>query len=265
MAADEKRAPGGHYSGRNPIPNIQRFIESLDSDKRNRDREIEKQLQATRTNLDVVDHKEEKPSAANNNRKTVTDPTTGNQVQIENVDKDFMKAVENPMLSVPNANLGKETTVKTDKSQSGQEYSRNQDITAPPDPIYPGSTSDVPIHGEKTNILFHPTPSVSYEPMYTAIENRASVLCISVLVAIVVLGKMFGGALYGLIPLGMCISSGVFLWMKEVVRSGREIEWSSEQQRGETVRHISKCLETRRSFSYSTRPPQTSFPNQSNG
>lgn len=126
--------------------------------------------------------------------------------------------------------------MKTDKTQSGKEYAHNQDITAPPDPIAPGSTSDVPINGEKTNILFHPTPSVSYEPMYHILETRASVLAVSVFLAMVVLGKMFGGALYGLIPLGMCISSGIFLWMKEVVRSGREIEWSSEQERGETVR-----------------------------
>jgi hypothetical protein len=48
---------------------------------------------------------------------------------------------------------------------------------------------------------------------------------------------MFGGALYGLIPLAMCISSGIFLWMKEVIQSGREIEWSSEQERGEAVRN----------------------------
>jgi hypothetical protein len=74
--------------------------------------------------------------------------------------------------------------------------------------------------------------------MYAALETRASVLSVSVLVAIVVLGKMFGGALYGLIPLGMCISSGIFLWMKEVIRSGREVEWSSEQERGEVVRFL---------------------------
>lgn len=46
---------------------------------------------------------------------------------------------------------------------------------------------------------------------------------------------MFGGALKGLIPLGMCIASAVWLWMKEAVRSGREVEWSSEQSRGETA------------------------------
>lgn len=119
-------------------------------------------------------------------------------------------------------------SVRTDKMQSGEEYKHNQDITAPPDPVVPGSTSDVPI-------LFHPTPSVSYEPMYAALETLASILSITVLITIIVLGKLFGGALYGLIPLRMCIASGIFLWMKEVVRSGREIEWSSEQERGEVV------------------------------
>ena len=146
-----------------------------------------------------------------------------------------MRAVEDPQLSVPNANLGKNTTVKTDPAQSNPEYKRNQDITAPPDPVAEGSTSDVPIHGEKTNILFHPTPSVSYEPMYATLETRASGLCVGVTVAIILIGKMFGGSLLGLIPLAGCIASGIWLWMKEVIRSGREVEWSSEQTRGETV------------------------------
>lgn len=99
---------------------------------------------------------------------------------------------------------------------SGEEYRHTQDITAPPDPIAEGTTSDVPIHGEKTNILFHPTPSVSYEPTFQALEKRAGILCIAILVSTVVVGKMFGGALKGLLPLGMCLSSGVWLWMKEV-------------------------------------------------
>lgn len=140
-------------------------------------------------------------------------------------------------MSVPNANIGRQTTAKTEATQSGEEYRKNQDITAPPDPVEPGSTSDVPIHGEKTNILFHPTPSISYEPLYEALEKKATILTAGILVAIVVLGKMFGGALYGLIPLGMCASSGVFLWMKEVIKSGREHEWESEKTRGQTVRH----------------------------
>lgn len=138
-------------------------------------------------------------------------------------------------LSIPNANLGKKTTIKTEASQSGEEYRKNQDITAPPDPVATGATSDVPIHGEKTNVLFHPTPSVSYEPMFAIIEQRATVLCFGVFFAIIFVGKFFGGRLLGLIPLGMCVGSGIFLWMKDLVRRGRDIEWSSEQKRGETA------------------------------
>jgi hypothetical protein len=126
--------------------------------------------------------------------------------------------------------------MQTSKDQFDGEYSKAQDITAPPDPIYPGSTSDVPIHGEKTNILFHPTPSISYEPMFRQLQKRTEIFCIGVLAAIIILGKMFNGRLYGLIPLGICVSSGIYLWMKAIVRSGREHEWSSEQERGETVR-----------------------------
>ena len=84
-------------------------------------------------------------------------------------------------------------------------------------------------------MLFHPTPSVSYEPTFKRLEQRATILCVGILVGTIVVGKMFGGALKGLIPLAICLSSGVFLWMKEVVRSGREVEWDSEQTRGQMV------------------------------
>ena len=73
--------------------------------------------------------------------------------------------------------------VKTDASQKNPEYKEKQDITAPPDPVAAGSTSDVPIHGEKTNILFHPTPSVSYEPTFAKLERQAGAVCLSVFIA----------------------------------------------------------------------------------
>ncbi|TVY91336.1 Meiotically up-regulated protein [Lachnellula willkommii] len=221
MSNGHKKGPGGHYSATNPIPNIQRFVESLDQDKKGRDAKLDEQY-----------HNQGKPKGDAGSREFVTDPTTGKEVEIEDVNAEFMKAADNPQLSVPNANVNKDTPVKTEATQSGEEYRNNQDITAPPDPVEPGSTSDVPIHGEKTNILFHPTPSVSYEPMYVALEKRTTILCAGILIAIVILGKMFGGALYGLIPLGMCVSSGVFLSMKELLRHGRETEWESEKDRG---------------------------------
>jgi Ca2+-dependent lipid-binding protein len=230
--ADQQQMTGKPWSATNKIPNIKQFVAKLDKDKADRDRQIDQSTQQNGADPSIVAHKNEVQTKKG---KIVTDPTTGNQVEIEDVGEDFMKAVKDPMLSVPNANLGRPTTVKTEATQSGEEYKHNQDVTAPPDPVADGSTSDVPIHGEKTNILFHPTPSISYEPMFASLETRANALCIAILLAVVILGKMFGGSLKGLIPLGMCLASGVFLWMKEVVRSGREMEWSSEQSRGETA------------------------------
>jgi hypothetical protein len=77
---------------------------------------------------------------------------------------------------------------------------------------------------KKTNILFHLTPSVSYESMYVQLEKRTYILYGRVLLSIVVLGKLFGGTLHGLVPLGLCVSSDIFLWMRELVTKGKSHE-----------------------------------------
>jgi Ca2+-dependent lipid-binding protein len=123
-------------------------------------------------------------------------------------------------MSVPNENLGKPATIATSSKQSGEEYRYAQDVTAPPDPVQEGATSDVPIRSEKTSVVFYKTPSVSYEPMFAILEQRSNVLCAGIFCAI---------------PLGFCVASGVFLWTKDLIRQGRDLEWSSEQDRGETA------------------------------
>ncbi|KAJ6205890.1 hypothetical protein PSV09DRAFT_1216830, partial [Bipolaris maydis] len=227
----QQHAPGGHYSGHNPIPTVKQFVENLDKDKRGRDKRIDEE--ATQKQGPPATESKLPEKQLKGTEKRVTDPTTGREVVIADVSKDMISEVENPHIVVPNANLNKETPIKTDPSQSLQDYKYNQDVTAPPDPVAQGTTTDVPIHGEKTNVLFHPTPSVSYEPMFRALEARANVLCAGILVGTVVVGKIFGGALKGLIPLAMCLASAVYLWVKEVIRSGRELEWDSEQVRGQ--------------------------------
>ncbi len=74
--------------------------------------------------------------------------------------------------------------------------------------------------------------------MYEALEQKTLILSTGVLIAIVALGKLFGGALYGLIPLRMCVASDIYFWMKELVRKGREQEWQSEKDCGQTVRDL---------------------------
>ncbi|WPH03183.1 meiotically up-regulated protein [Acrodontium crateriforme] len=238
MADDEhlqqQTAPTGHYSGRNKIPTVNELLAKLDKDKKERDRQIDEQRNSSpQTNEGVKDHVNEVKAKAG--QKSVTDPVTGNQVIIEDVNKEMMNQVENPTLSVPNANLGKETTHKTEATQKNPEYKQKQDITAPPDPIAEGSTSDVPIRGEKTNILFHPTPSISYEPMFNRMEERGMWLVVGTFFGIIILGRTFGGRWIGILPLAACVSSGIWLWIKELIRSGREVEWESEKERGKTA------------------------------
>lgn len=80
--------------------------------------------------------------------------------------------------------------------------------------------------------------------MFEELETRAGQLCIGTALAIIFLGKFFGGSLWGLVPLALCISCGVFLWAKDVVQKGLQMEWSSEQLRGETV----SCSQCRRAI-----------------
>ena len=150
MAQQQKS--GKPWSGANPIPNIKQFVEGLDKDKASRDRQIDSRDQAQLET--VTDHKNE-PSSQGKKGKVVTDPTTGNDVVIENVGRDFMKSVKDPQLSVTNANLGKPTTAQSHASQKNPEYKEQQDITAPPDPVEPGVCNQI-----CGNLFHHTNPSL---------------------------------------------------------------------------------------------------------
>ncbi|KAI9792442.1 MAG: hypothetical protein M1816_002326 [Peltula sp. TS41687] len=230
--ADQQKA-GGHYSGANPVPTIRKFLDNLDSDKKDRDRLIDEQ-QKQQKQGGIKPHRSTESGKLGKTTK-VTDPVTGGEAQIADIKIDPKEAVDNPTLTVPNANLGRPAPVKTDAHQPLAEYREKQDITSPPEPTHPNSTADVPITDSKTNILFHPTPSVNFEPAFASLESRATLLTVCIFAAIVLLGRMFGASLLGLVPTAACVSSGVFLWMKEVIRSGRELEWESEKKRGETA------------------------------
>jgi hypothetical protein len=268
---ETQQRPGGHWSAANPIPTVQKFIAMLNEKERERQKRIKEANEAEKQGQ-LQDDAETIPHRANLRQRSegrkVTDPTTGRDVEIDDVNKHFLKAAKDPQVTYLVVIRKNELTsyeavrtecesreahcksntrsrrspayrvlqpAKTDPFQAKAEYKHNQDITAPPDPIAEGATSDVPIHGEKTNILFHPTPSVSYEPMFKVLVKRAAALCMGILVAITVAGRILGGNLMGLVLLAVCITSAVWLWMREVIRQGRDLEWRSEQLRGEIV------------------------------
>jgi hypothetical protein len=98
MAEQQQHAPGGHYSGRNPVPTVKKFIENLDKDKAERDRKLDQQNASTgKKGGEAVPHRAQKMGVSGT-AKTVTDPTTGREVVIEDVSKAMMSQVENPQV-----------------------------------------------------------------------------------------------------------------------------------------------------------------------
>jgi hypothetical protein len=100
-----QQAPGGHWSASNPIPTIQKFVENLDRDKKDRDKQIDSEIhrrkeakQDVGSTSDISSQEQEK--IAKKHTREVTDPTTGNQIQIEDVGKEFMKEVQDPTVSI---------------------------------------------------------------------------------------------------------------------------------------------------------------------
>lgn len=85
-----------HYSGRNRVPNIKEFMASLDSDKKARDAKIDEDLKGNKAAGEVKQHKRE-PKASTNAR-TVRDPVTGKDVEIQDTDLSYEEAVENPQV-----------------------------------------------------------------------------------------------------------------------------------------------------------------------
>lgn len=106
MSNDHKKGPGTHYSGNNPIPNIQRFIASLDADKKDRDENIERQRRDAQAPTGASHGSKATSAGKKGTRKMVTDPTTGNEVEIEDVNKEFLDDVKDPSVRSPSLREG---------------------------------------------------------------------------------------------------------------------------------------------------------------
>lgn len=102
MAA--QHGPGGHWSASNPVPTIQKFMEGLDKDKKERDRQIEEdnkrreeQKRRDSKGGDAVPHRASEESTKTKGKgRVVRDPTTGKDIEIEDVDREFTQSVEEP-------------------------------------------------------------------------------------------------------------------------------------------------------------------------
>lgn len=244
------------YSGNAPVPRIDNFLEqtanrhheehgtSAGSESQGKSGKTTKSdtHPTARDQTKALKHGD---GAKGGNRRVVTDPVTGKEVEIEDVNRDFAEEAGKGELVVPNANLpdrseGAGQSQSTDFASPTQplhEYAQKQDVTAPPAPVKPGTTTDVPIKGEKTNILFHPTPTLSLtDTVFASFEQKATFLCVGIFGSIVVLGRILGGgSLWALLVLAGGVSSGVWYWAKSVMDEARTVDWESEKKRGEVA------------------------------
>lgn len=243
------------------------------------------ELQVQDGNLDESTEKKKKELGSgdqmdNGGTRKVYDPVTGNrEVEIEDASKAFMKEAGDPKLTVPKENIvpqrhaeeafpsafpdtnsvppskatGATNTAKefphTSPIQPLKEFAEIQDITAPPAPMAPHSTSDVPLRGgEKTNLLFHPTPTIalSSTPVIQALEQKAKYVCITLFTFTAMIPLLpsilcgFKGGVHVTVPsflasftAGITIACAIWVWTRSILRQTRNIDWSAERQRGE--------------------------------
>ena len=100
----ERHYPGGQpYSGTNRIPNIKQFMEGLDRDKKERDAQLEAQVKQNQQNTQLSQNLDNGEAQAHvptkkpgKNRRTVKDPVTGRDVEIEDIDANHMKTAKDP-------------------------------------------------------------------------------------------------------------------------------------------------------------------------
>lgn len=94
---------GEHWSAGNPIPTIQKFMQHLDVEKREREKheqditakqEEESKRKADRGEADeATAHKPRQ--VPKGKTRMVTDPTTGRDIEVEDQDEDSMETVKN--------------------------------------------------------------------------------------------------------------------------------------------------------------------------
>lgn len=102
-----QHGPAGHWSAANPIPNIHKFVESLDKDKKDRDQRIDEDIkqrqQGAQKDGKPVDH--QSVDVPKKNTRLVTDPVTGKEIEIENVQKQYLEESKNPTVSKIRLNI----------------------------------------------------------------------------------------------------------------------------------------------------------------
>jgi hypothetical protein len=177
-------------------------------------------------------------------RRKVIDPTTKNEVVIQDVDGDFEQSIRKPKITVPKAGMNPSQAPQPNNipgvllphlpEGAGEAYRAILDDLAPPK-ANPDKTADYLHHSKNHEVIYHPLPIADLKRSFYALEGAVQQSSAAVIVGIVALNWLFvGGGWKGLIPslfAGIIVSCGLHLWLRGVQESANAVNWDAERKR----------------------------------
>lgn len=154
------------------------------------------------------------------------DPTTKNEVVIQDVDGSFEDSIRRPKITVP-------YTEQLPKGQ-GEAYRQTLDELAPPE-ADPERTKDYLHRSKNYDVVYHPTPMADLKASFYALEGAVQQTTAAVIVGIVALNWLFlGGGWKGILAsvfAGIIVACGIHLWLRNVQEDANAVNWDAERKR----------------------------------
>lgn len=177
-------------------------------------------------------------------RRKVIDPTTKNEVVIQDVDGDFEDSIRRPTITVPKAGINSDRAPLPNQMPGvpaphlpegdGEQYRTTLDDLAPPE-ANPDKTQDLLHRSKNHEVIYHPLPIAELKDSFYALENTIFYTTIAATVGLGVLNWFFlGGGIKGLIGsaiAGVILSCGIHLWLRRVQEDANAVNWDAEKKR----------------------------------
>lgn len=177
-------------------------------------------------------------------RRRVIDPTTKNEVIIQDVDGDFEESIRRPRITVPKAAVNPERAPQPDNlpgvplphlpGGDGEDYRKTLDDLAPPE-ANTDKTGDYLHRSKNHEVVYHPLPVADLKRSFYALEGAVQQSTIAIIVGVVALNWIFvGGGWKGLIAsafAAVIVSCGLHLWLRGIQQNANSVNWDAERKR----------------------------------
>jgi hypothetical protein len=159
-------------------------------------------------------------------RRKVIDPTTKNEVVIQDVDGSFEESIRRPKITVPH--------IDHFPTGVGEFYRQTLDDLAPPE-ADPKRTKDYLHRSKNHDVTYHPLPIADLKRSFYALERAVHHTKFAVIVGIVALNWIFlGGGWWGLFDsmfAAITVACGIHLWLRNVQEDANAVNWDAERRR----------------------------------